>query len=155
MKKIFLIILSLICFQGFVLADDVSDVRTFFNNYVKDANSFSPSILNYYLPNARIIRVVHKKEGGLVSIDFPMSAYADQLKKGEKLAKMVGYSNKYTNINVKKLTNGNYKISAIRTPMKDKTGLPFHFIVTKTNSGYKVAEESMDTTVQKFLNYAK
>ena len=39
--------------------------------------------------------------------------------------------------------------------MKDKSGLPFHFIVTKTDKGYKVKEESMDTTVQKFLAYAK
>lgn len=155
MKKIFLIILSLLCFQGFVFADDISDVKTFFNNYVRDANSYSPNILNYYLPNAKIIRVVHKKEGGTVAVNFPMKDYADQLKKGEKLAKFVGYSNRYVNVNVKKLNNGDYKISAIRIPMKDKDGLPFHFIVSKTKSGYKVKEESMDTTVQQFLSYAK
>lgn len=155
MKKLFLTFLCLLCFNSFVFADEIADVRGFFNNYVRDANSFSPNILNYYLPNAKIIRVVHKKSGGTVAINFPMSAYADQLKKGEKLAKLVGYSNRYININVKKMNNGNYKISAMRIPMRDKTGLPFHFIVVKTKSGYKVAEESMDTTVQKFLDYAK
>ena len=90
-----------------------------------------------------------------ISLSLIVKNYVDQLKKGAKLAKMVGYSNKYTNIDVKKINGSDYKISAIRTPMKDKKGLPFYFIVTKTDKGYKVKEESMDTTVQKFLAYAK
>ena len=68
-----------------------------------------------------------------------------------RLAKLSRYKNTYTNKSFKKLDDGDYKISAIRTPNRDKAGLPFYFIVTNTKDGWKVKEESMQTTVQKFL----
>ncbi len=97
---------------------------------------------------------MHKPEGTKVSVPFPMSAYVSQMKKSSGLAKLVNYKNRYENIKITQVGE-DYKISATRIPMKDKNGLPFYFIVTETKNGYKVKEESMDTTVQDFLKYAK
>jgi hypothetical protein len=76
------------------------------------------------------------------------------MKKSSGLAKLVHYTNRYEDVKVTKIGE-DYKINATRIPMKDKTGLPFYFIVTKTKDGYKIKEESMDTKVQDFLRYAK
>ncbi len=151
-KKILLILCAFLCLQTFVFADE-TDVRNFFNSYVEAANSYSTNIPDYYLPNARIIRVVHKPDGTKVKVLFPMSAYTEQMKKSSGLAKLVRYSNRYENVKISPVGE-DYKITATRIPMKDKVGLPFHFIVTETNDGYKVKEESMDTKVQDFLKYA-
>ncbi len=132
-------------------ADEIDDVKTFFDNYIKAANSYSKTVTDFYLPDAKIIRVVQKPDGTLESVNFPMERYKKELSKGMRLAKLSRYKNTYTNKSFKKLENGDYKISAIRTPNRDKTGLPFHFIVTNTKDGWKVKEESMQTTVQKFL----
>lgn len=132
-------------------AEEIDDVKAFFENYVKAANSYSKNVINFYLPDAKIIRVVKKPDGTLESVDFPMERYSKELTRGARLAKLSKYKNTYTNKTYKKLDNGDYKISATRTPNRDKTGLPFYFIVTKTDNGWKVKEESMQTTVQKFL----
>jgi hypothetical protein len=121
---------------------------------VNAANSYSATVPDYYLPNAKITRVVNKPDGTKVSVPFPMSAYVSQMKKSSGLAKLVHYTNRYEDVKVTKIGE-DYKINATRIPMKDKTGLPFYFIVTKTKDGYKIKEESMDTKVQDFLRYAK
>ena len=148
------IVISAFLLLGFIapsFADELEDVKTFFENYIKAANSYLKNVTDFYLPDAKIIRVVQKPDGGLESVDFPMERYKKELTKGMRLAKLSRYKNTYTNKAYKKLDNGDYKISAIRTPNRDKTGLPFYFIVTNTQNGWKVKEESMQTTVQKFL----
>jgi len=154
-KKFLTIILSTLflisCPAAPALADELDDVKAFFENYIKAANSYSKSITDFYLPSAKIIRVVKKPDGSLESVDFPMERYKKELSKGARLAKLSRYKNTYTNKTYKKLDDGDYRISAIRTPNRDKTGLPFYFIVTNTKDGWKVKEESMQTTVQKFL----
>ncbi len=132
-------------------ADELQDVQDFFENYIKAANSYSKTVTDFYLPDAKIIRVVLKPEGDTQSVDFPMERYKKELKKGQPLARLSKYKNKYTDKKFEKLSNGDYKISALRTPNGDKRALPFYFIVTKTEEGWKVKEESMQTTVQKFL----
>ena len=154
LKKIILIITIILSFAGFSFADDIQDVRNFFNSYVSAANNYSPNVPNFYLPNAKIIRVVHKKDGTIKAVPFPMIDYANQMRKSSALAKTVGYKNNYLNIKITPQGN-DYKISAMRYPRSDKIGLPVYFVVTKTSNGYKIKEESMDTNVQDFLKYAK
>lgn len=150
------IILMFVLIFGFAIApvnaDELSDVQAFFENYIKAANSYSKTLVNYYQPDAKIIRVVIKPDKTTQSVDFPMSRYKNELRKSAPLARLSRYKNTYTDKKFEKLENGDYKISALRTPNNDKKGLPFHFIVTNTPDGWKVKEELMHTTVQKFLN---
>ena len=153
MKK-FLIFISLFFFSV-AFADELSDVREFFDSYVKAANSYKKNIPDYYSPEARIIRVVIKPDGSKQSVEFNVEDYMRQLKKRSKLARIVRYKNRYEDIQVSELGSGKYKISALRYPMRDKICLNFYFIVVNTDNGYKVIEESMETDVQDFLKYAK
>ena len=150
LKKLFLTLFAILLFQTGAFADEITDVKNFFQSYVDAANSYSHKVVDFYLPNAKITRVVHKKDGTKVAKNFPMSEYAKQMKMGAAAGKIAGYKNTYTNRVVTKVGN-DFKLSATRTPGDDKTGLPCHFIITNTPSGYKFKEESMDTTVQKFL----
>ena len=153
MKKFFIFIF--IFFFSVAFADEISDVRVFFDSYVKAANSYKKNIPDYYSPDARIIRVVIKPDGSKQSVEFNVDDYMKQLKKKAKFARIVRYKNRYEDISVSELGNGKYKVSALRYPMRDKTGLNFYFIVENTENGYKVVEESMETDVQDFLKYAK
>lgn len=151
MKKIFLLMISF-CFLTLAsIADDQSDVMALFNKYEKDANSYSNILPSYYTKDAKIIRVVNKKQGGQKSVIIPFDRYLKELRGHSTLAKTVGYKNTYKNKKIIK-DGSDYKISAIRIPRNDKTGLPCHFVFTKTTSGWKIKEESMTTNVQAFLN---
>lgn len=151
MKKIFLTFISLLFVSLCAFADDKSDVLAIFDKYVNDANSYSVNLPDYYTKNAKIIRVVNKKQGGQQSVIIPFDRYLKELAGHSKLAKAVGYKNTYTNRKAEKLGN-DYKVSAIRIPRNDKTGLSCHFVFTKTSNGWKIKEESMTTNVQSFLN---
>lgn len=148
------IIMSLVCIFTLALgayADEISDVQAFFNNFVNASNTYSTSIPSFYISNAKIVRVVHKPDGTKQAVVIPFERYLQELKKGAALAKTVRYKNRYVNQKVTKVGN-DYKLSATRIPRNDASGLPAYFIITKTPSGYKIKEESMGTTVQKFLN---
>ena len=136
-------------------AAEVDDVKAFFNAYVNAANTYSKEIPNYYLSNAQIIRTVIKPNGTKASLTIPMDEYLKQMKMGQAGAKMMRYKNNYTNVNVVKVKDGEYKVSAVRFPNKDKEGLSCYFIVVKTDAGYKFKVEQMDTKVQTFLKYIK
>lgn len=136
---------------GCVFADNVSEISETFKKYTADANSYSTNLPNYYINNAKIIRVVNKKQGGQQSVIIPYDRYLKELKGHSTLARAVGYKNTYTNQKITK-QGQDYKLSAIRIPRSDKTGLPCHFVFTKTNSGWKIKEESMTTNVQTFLS---
>ena len=153
-KKFMAVFASLLIFNissAKVFADELSDVKIFFVYYVKAANSYSKSVTDYYLPDAKIIRVVIKPDGTEQPVDFPMARYNSELRKGLPLARLSRYKNTYTDVNYEKLSDGDYKITAMRKPNQDKKPLPFYFIATNTKDGWKVKEESMHTTVQKFL----
>ena len=148
------LILSLVCFLAVPLcsfADETADVSAFFNNFVNASNTYSTSIPSYYVPNAKIVRVVHKPDGTKQAVVIPFDRYLSELKKGAALAKTVRYKNRYVNQKIVK-SGSDYKLSAIRIPRNDATGLPAYFIITKTPQGLKIKEESMGTKVQKFLD---
>ena len=150
-KKIFL---TALCMFGFVLcasADDLADVKKTFNDYVTSSNNYSTDVPDYYLKNAKIIRVVYKKDNTTQSVVIPFDRYMSEMKKGVALAKATKYKNTYTNLKFTKVGN-DYKVTSIRIPRNDKSGLPAHFIMTKTQNGWKIKEESMGTNVQRFLS---
>lgn len=132
-------------------ADDKTDVLETFDKYVNDANSYSVNLPNYYINNAKIVRVVNKKQGGQKAVIIPFDRYLKELKGHSTLAKTVGYKNRYDNRKIAKVDN-DYKVSAIRVPRNDKTGLPCYFIFTNVDGKWKIKEENMQTNVQTFLN---
>lgn len=150
MKKIFLVIISMLLVSLSVFADDKEEVLKTFEKYINDANNYSNNLPGYYVNNARIIRVVNRKKGGQKAILIPFDRYVKELTGHAVLAKTVGYKNRYENRKISKV-NGNYKISATRIPRNDKKGLPSYFIFTKTQQGWKIKEESMTTNMQVFL----
>ena len=151
MKKILLTTLALIGLSLSVMADDKADVLATFDKYVNDANNYSTNIPDYYTKNAKIVRVVNKKQGGQASVVIPFDRYLKELQGHSKLAKMVNYKNRYENRKITQVGT-DYKVSTIRIPRNDKTGLPCHFIFTKVGNNWKIKEENMQTNVQTFLN---
>lgn len=151
MKKILLTTLALFGLSLSVLADDKTDVLNTFEKYVNDANNYSTTMPDYYTKNAKIIRVVNKKQGGQASVIIPFDRYLKELSAHAKIAKVTNYKNRYENRKITQIGT-DYKISSIRIPRNDKTGLPCHFVFTKVGDKWKIKEESMQTNVQTFLN---
>ena len=158
MKKILSVLfLSFIfmCSGISTFADDATDAKEFFNKYVNAANTYSPTIPDFYSQNAKIIRQVVKPDGTLVNVSTDTATYMKQLKLGQATAKLRKYKNTYRNINVTKVANG-YKVSAERQPTGETYWLKTYQIVQKQPNGqWKVVEELMQTKEQIFLNYAK
>lgn len=155
MKKLLSILFVLIITGLSVLADDAQEALKFFNSYVSAANSYSPTVATMYSPNAKIIRQVVKPDGTLVNVNTDTATYIKQMKLGQAGAKMRGYKNNYTEVSVKNLGNGSYKISSLRQPSGEKYKLKTYMIVKKENGSWKIIEEMMQTKVQTFLRYAK
>ncbi|MGN1124969.1 MAG: hypothetical protein ACI4SM_02165 [Candidatus Gastranaerophilaceae bacterium] len=154
MKKFALILLVLFTTQITVFADDLTTVKGLFNQYVKAANTYNPSLLNYYSPNAKIIRQVVKPNGELVNATTNMQTYTKQMKISQGTAKVRHYTNKYSNISATQ-TNRGVKISALRQPMKESYWLKTYQIWQKQSNGsWKIVEEMMQTKEQIFLHYA-
>ncbi len=158
MKKLLSIIAVFglfLCFGLQAFADDAADAKAFFNKYVNAANTYSPTIPEFYSPNAKIIRQVVKPDGTLVNVSTNTATYMKQLKLGQATAKLRKYKNSYRNINVTKVANG-YKVSAERQPTGETYWLKTYQIVQKQPNGqWKVIEEMMQTKEQIFLKYAK
>lgn len=155
MKKIFLLFLIIFCSTLQVFADDMDDVKTNFNNYVYAANTYSPNLLNFYSPNAKIIRQVVKPDGTTANAVTDMATYAKQMRISQGTAKMRHYRNKYKNITTTKVSNG-IKVSALRQPMNDQYWLKTYQIWQKQpNGSWIIIEEMMQTKQQIFLKYAK
>lgn len=154
MKKVLLTIFVLL-FGLSVLASDQEDALKFFNSYVSASNSYSPTLLNMYSDNAKIIRQVIKPNSQLINVPFPITDYRAQLKLSSKLAKMRKYKNNYSNITVTKVANG-YKIDSIRKPSLSDDKLKASMVVQKQPNGkWLIIEETMQTREQVFLKYAK
>ena len=155
MKKLLSILIVLIMTGLSVLADDAQEALKFLNSYVWAANSYSPTVATMYSPSAKIIRQVVKPDGTLVNVNTDTATYIKQMKLGQAGAKMRGYKNNYTEVSVKNLGNGSYKISSLRQPSGEKYKLKTYMIVKKENGSWKIIEEMMQTKVQTFLRYAK
>jgi hypothetical protein len=152
-RKILLTLATVFTVALGCFAAEVDDVKAFFNAYVNAANTYSKEVPNYYLSNAKIIRTVLRPDGSKASLTIPMDEYLKQMKMGQAGAKVMRYKNTYTNLQVTKIKDDEYKVSAKRFPNKDKEGLSCYFIVVKTDAGYKFKVEQMDTKVQTFLKY--
>ena len=131
---------------------EAEEIEEFFNSYVDSANNYKDDLVDKYAENAKIERVVIKPDGSKQAVRIPMERYIKELKIGKKTAKLVNYKNTYTNRKFLKTGDNEYKIKTIRIPFKDKTGLSAEFKIIKTKNGLKIAEESMETNVQKFLD---
>lgn len=155
-KFLVLLIFGIIILAGSkVLADDCEDALKFFKNYVHAANNYNSEILQMYSPDAKIIRQVVKPDGSLVDVETDTETYINQLKLGQKGAKLRNYKNNYTDVKVTKTDNG-CKISSLRQPGREKYRLKTYMIVKKQPSGkWLIVEEMMQTKVQSFLKYAK
>lgn len=152
MIKILYLPIFCILFFGCAYACGITedDVLNFFNDYVNSANNYDKNYFEYYDENARIFRVVEKKDGTEEKVCIPFERYKKEIKKSSKLAKLRKYKNRYLNIKIFK--NGeDYKIVATRMPSTSDYGLPSYFIVGEDNGQLKIKEESMNTRVQRFL----
>ena len=158
MKKFLALIITSIIFitTGLsALADDKQEVLNFFNNYVNAANTYQNSVATMYSPNAKIIRQVVKPDGGLANAYTDTATYIKQMKIGQAGAKLRGYTNSYSNVQVTSLGNGKYKVSSLRQPKGETYKLKTYMIVQKINGQWQIVEELMQTKEQIFLKYAK
>ena len=154
MKKISLLILLLLFTSISVFANDLEIAKQKFNNYVYAANNYSPSLLNFYSPNAKIIRQVVKPDGTTANATTDMATYAKQMKISQGTAKLRKYKNKYKNVTAVKVSNG-IKVSSLRQPMGDNYWLKTYQIWQKQpNGNWVIIEELMQTKQQIFLKYA-
>ncbi len=154
MKKIIALITALLIGTG-AFAMTADDALSFFAKYVNAANSQSPKIIDYYEPNARIIRVVVLPDGKTESVTTDMREYTRQLKIGANLAKLNKYKNFYTDRKVTKVGN-DYKITCQRQPSTSDYKLPAHFVIgTDANGNMKIKEEMMYTKQTAILRKAK
>lgn len=154
MKKIFTLIAALLIGTG-AFAMSADDALSFFAKYVNDANAQSPKLVDYYDPNAKIVRVVMLPDGKTESVTTDMKEYTRQLKIGANLAKLNKYKNFYTERKVTKVGN-DYKITCKRQPSTSDYKLPAHFIIgTDANGKMKIKEEMMYTKQTAILKKAK
>lgn len=154
MKKILSLLIIILCSTTQVFADDSETVKTKFNNYVNAANTYNPSLVNFYSPNAKIIRQVVKPDGTTANATTDMATYAKQMKISQGTAKMRNYKNRYKNITTTKVNNG-IKVSALRQPMNETYWLKSYQIWQKQpNGNWIIVEEMMQTKQQIFLRYA-
>ncbi len=152
MKKFIIILLIFYNVNMCCYADEIQDVRCFFNEYTDAANNYSSDYFKYYSEDAKIIRVVEKPDGTQESINIPLERYKSEAKKSTKLMKLRQYKNRYFNIKITK-EGKDYRVAAMRMPSTSDYKVPAHFIVGKDNNGeWKIKEESMNTKVQRFLD---
>ena len=149
MKFLFVIIcfvmsLPYACAQNYINGLDI------FNQYQTYANTYDSRLLELYSPNVKIIREVIKPNGEKVRINIPPKRFFNELKIGQKTARLKKYKNKYKDITVQEIPNG-IKITAVRQPVNENYWLQMYQILESTDSGYKITEEMMQTKVQAFL----
>ncbi len=154
MKKLFILILIALFSMLPAFAGTSEEALKFFDSYVNAANNYSNNLLDYYSPNAKIIRVVVRPDGTKGTANFAMKDYANQMRIGAATAKLRKYKNYYTNRAVTKTSNG-YKITCKRQPSGETYKLNAYFVVSNATGKWKIVEEMMETKVMAFDKYAK
>jgi ligand-binding sensor protein len=102
-----------------------------------------------YSSNAKIIRVVLKKDGTTVTRQTNTQRYISEMKKSQTIAKVRKYKNYYTNVTVTQTGTDTYKISSYRQPSGESYKLKAYMVVQKQSSGkWLIIEEMMQTKVQ-------
>jgi hypothetical protein len=152
MKKIFtFLIVNLFCLGAYA-GDNTVAVEAFFREFVGLYNSYDVAVTDHFAPNARITRTVIKPCGGREVVAISLSDYKQEIKKGRVGARAIGYKNNFSNIRTVKIDENTYRLTALRTPNRDKTGLPSWYVIIRQGSGvYKVQSENWDTRHQGFL----
>ena len=92
MKKIIFSLLIMIICALPSFAGTKEGALKFFDSYVNAANTYSNNLLDYYSPNAKIIRVVVRNDGTKGTAVFTMKDYAYQMKIGATTAKVRKYN---------------------------------------------------------------
>ena len=105
---------------------------------------FPPNLLNTERTSATV-RVVLS-----VNVSTNTATNIKQMKIGQAGAKMRGYKNTYTNVSVKSLGNGAYKVSSLRQPKGETYKLKTYMVVKKINGKWQITEELMQTKEQIF-----
>ena len=154
MKKIVLSLILSIIFVVPAFAGTQAEALKFFDDYVNAANTYSNNLLSFYSPNAKIIRVVVRKDGTKGTATFAMKDYAAQMKLGAATAKIRKYKNYYTNRTATKTSTG-YKINCLRQPSGETYKLNAYFVVSDASGKWKIIEEMLETKVQAFDKYTK
>ncbi len=158
MKKILSVLAALVLtFAGIAAfaATTPQEVLTFFNSYVNAANTYSDTITSFYLPDAKIIRVVMKPDGTTATVTANTKQYFNQMRIGANLAKFNKYKNFYTERKITK-QGDDFKISCLRQPSTSDYKIPAYFVIgPDANGKLKIKEEMMYTKQQSFLKYAK
>ncbi|MBR3888881.1 hypothetical protein IKJ53_00025 [bacterium] len=149
-KNIVASFIVMVVVTGVAFASSTSaEALNFFNSYVKAANSYQPVIASMYAPNAKIIRVVLKKDGTTVTRSTDTQRYISEMKKGQAIAKLRNYKNYYSNISVVQTGEDTYKVSSLRQPSGETYKLKAYMVVQKQPSGnWLIIEEMMQTKVQ-------
>ncbi len=135
---------------GIAFATSTSaEALNFFNSYVSAANNYNPSLTTMYAPDAKIIRVVLKKDGTTVTRVTNTQRYISEMKKSQALAKMRRYKNYYSNVSVVQTGADTYKVSSLRQPSGETYKLKAYMVVKKQPSGkWLITEEMMETKVE-------
>ncbi len=149
-KNIVASFIVMVVVSGVAFASSTSaEALNFFNSYVKAANSYQPVIASMYAPNAKIIRVVLKKDGTTVTRSTDTQRYISEMRKGQAIAKLRNYKNYYSNISVVQTGEDTYKVSSLRQPSGETYKLKAYMVVQKQpNGNWLIIEEMMQTKVQ-------
>ena len=149
-KNLVVSLIAMVVVGGVVLASSTSaEALNFFHSYVNAANTYSPSITTMYAPDAKIIRVVLKKDGTKVTRVTNTQRYISEMKKSQAIAKMRRYKNYYSNVSVVKTGADTYKVSSLRQPSGETYKLKAYMVVKKQPNGkWLITEEMMETKVQ-------
>lgn len=149
-KNIVVSFVVMVVVAGVAFASSTSaEALNFFNSYVKAANSYQPVIASMYAPNAKIIRVVLKKDGTTVTRSTDTQRYISEMRKGQAIAKLRNYKNYYSNISVVQTGEDTYKVSSLRQPSGETYKLKAYMVVQKQpNGNWLIIEEMMQTKVQ-------
>ena len=155
MKKFLITFCTLLIGLSANAAVTADQALTFFAKYIDSANNYKEDVVNFYTPDAKIIRVVMKLDGSTVTLTTNMKEYANQMRIGANLAKMRGYKNFYTERKVTKSGN-DYKITCLRQPSTSDYKIPAYFIIGEDSKGeLKIKEESMHSKNQLLLKGKK
>ncbi len=130
-------------------ASSSAEALNFFHSYVAAANSYKPTLTTMYAPNAKIIRVVLKKDGTTVTRVTNTQRYISEMRKSQAIAKVRRYKNYYSNVSVTSMGHDTYKVSSLRQPSGESYKLKAYMVVKKQPSGkWLITEEMMQTKVQ-------
>jgi len=154
MKKIIIILALLLSTYNVVFAQSTpKDALAFYKDYINAANTYSPTVITYFSPSARIIRQVLKKDGTIVTRETNTARYISEMKKGQVIARLRKYKNYYTNLQVKQVGNDTYKITSYRQPSGESYKLKNYVVVKKQPNGrWYIIEEMMQSKVQLLIN---